>query len=147
MRLEDRSESSVYRGSSEVAHGVGGVDKAGVEPGHLLPLPPLQAGCFGVQVPLYVHRKHTLKHRSLVQSKRQIISSINRSYGKRTAFIQCFTNQWPLKALHNIVEDSPIHTPTAESATQGGSQGHLVIQLGGAGDRTSNLQVASRSTS
>ena len=46
--------------------------------------------------------------------------------GKRTAFIQRFSNQWPLKALYDIASHSPvrahIHTPTAESTTQGDSQ-------------------------
>ena len=57
------------------------------------------------------------------------------------------------KATYNR---SLIHTATAESATQGDSQpvsssqgeasaqGHLHTQLGGAGDRTSNLWVASQ---
>ena len=67
---------------------------------------------------------------------------------------QC--NQWPLKALYNIAQHSPIHadihTPIAVSTTQdasqparqlGSSQGEGVslrdtsTQLGGAGDRTS----------
>ena len=67
--------------------------------------------------------------------------------------------QWPLKALYNMASPSPIHahihTPTAVSAMQGNSQlvrnsqgevfaqGHLDPQLGGAGDRTSNLTVTS----
>ena len=46
--------------------------------------------------------------------------------GKRTAFIQRFSNQRPLKALYNTASHSPIHahihTPTAESAPQGDSQ-------------------------
>ena len=45
---------------------------------------------------------------------------------KWNAFIQCFSNQWPLKTLYNIAQDSPvhthIHTPTAESTMQGDSQ-------------------------
>ena len=47
---------------------------------------------------------------------------------KWTAFIPRFYNHWPIKALYNIARHSPIHayihTPTAESATQGDS--HLV---------------------
>lgn len=54
--------------SSESAHGVGCVGEAGVDPmvgllvprdpmaRHLLLLPPLKAGCFGVQIPLCVYR-------------------------------------------------------------------------------------------
>ena len=80
--------------------------------------------------------------------------------GKQTAFIQRFSNHWPLKALYIIAQHSPIHshvhTPTVESTTQGDSQltgavrvrrlaqGHLVTQLGGAGDQTSNLPVTSQ---
>ena len=45
--------------------------------------------------------------------------------GKWTAFIQRFSNQWPLKALYDA-EHSPIHAhihpPTAVSTTQGDSQ-------------------------
>ena len=79
-------------------------------------------------------------------------------YGQRTAFIQPFSNQWPIKALYNFASHSPvhahIHTPTAEeSATQGDSQlfwllaqGHLDTPLGGAGDRTSNLTVTGQPT-
>ena len=75
-----------------------------------------------------------------------------------TAFIQRFSTQWPLKVLYNTASRSPvhahIHTPMAEeSATQGvrsgqgegvSLRGHLDTRLGGAGDRTSNLQVTSR---
>ena len=47
-------------------------------------------------------------------------------YGQWTAFIQSFANQCPLKALYNTARHSPvhphIHTPTAESTTQGDSQ-------------------------
>ena len=46
--------------------------------------------------------------------------------GKWTAFILRFSDQWPLKALYIIAQHSPIHahihTPTAESTTQGDSQ-------------------------
>ena len=58
-----------------------------------------------------------------------------------------------LKALYNTASRSPIHahihTPTAESATQGdsqlrSSQGEAALTLGGAGDRTSNLPVTSQ---
>ena len=62
-----------------------------------------------------------------------------------------FPNQWPLKALYNIASHSLIHTPTAVSTTKGGdqvvvrgrclAQEDLDTQLGGAGDRTSNLPV------
>ena len=42
------------------------------------------------------------------------------------AFIQRFSNQWPLKALYNIAPHSPvhahIHTATVVSTTQGDSQ-------------------------
>ena len=72
--------------------------------------------------------------------------------------MQPFSNQRPLKGLHNIAEHSSIHahihTPMAVSATQGdsqlveGSQGDVSLLrdtstqwLGGAGDRTSNLPV------
>ena len=30
-------------------------------------------------------------------------------YAKWTPFIQCIRNQWPLKALFNIAQRSPIH--------------------------------------
>ena len=46
--------------------------------------------------------------------------------GKCTAFIQRYSNQWPLKAMYNIDWHSPInahiHTPMARSAVQGDSQ-------------------------
>ena len=78
--------------------------------------------------------------------------------GKWTAFIERFSNQWSLKALYNIAQHSPIHAPlhvhiqtlTAVSTTQGDGQlvGSLLrdttTQLGGAGDRTSNLLVTSQ---
>ena len=45
--------------------------------------------------------------------------------GKWTAFIQRFSNQWPLSVLFNIALHSPIHahihTPTAVAAMQGDS--------------------------
>ena len=69
----------------------------------------------------------------------------------------CFSDQWPLKALYIFIFN--IHP----SQTDGGvnhsrleparleqlgfgclTQGHLDCQLGGAGDRTSNLLVASQ---
>ena len=31
--------------------------------------------------------------------------------GKWTAFMQCFSHQWPLKALYNIASHSPFHEP------------------------------------
>ena len=83
--------------------------------------------------------------------------------GKWNAHIPCFSNQWPLKALNNIAQQSPIHahihTPTAEAAMQGDSswsgavrvrclaQGHLDTQqqeLTGVGDQTSILPVTSQ---
>ena len=83
------------------------------------------------------------------------------SYGKWTAFIQHFPNQWPLNAFYNIASHSPIHAqshpPTAESPAQGDSQlvsssqgevlsqRHLDTQLGGAGGHTNNnLPVTSQ---
>ena len=76
------------------------------------------------------------------------------SNGKQTAFIQRFSHQWPLKVLYNIASHSPIHTHTdAWRVTASSSravmvrrltQGHLHTQLGGAGDRTSNLPVTSQ---
>ena len=76
------------------------------------------------------------------------------------AFIQRFSNQWSLNVLYNIAQHSPIHahihTPTARqpckvTVSSSGAvrvrrlaQGQLDIQLGGAGDRTSNLPVTSQ---
>ena len=46
--------------------------------------------------------------------------------GKWTEFIQRFSNLWPLKALYNTAQHSPIHahiqTPTAVSTMEGESQ-------------------------
>ena len=95
----------------------------------------------------------------------------SRSNGKWTAFIWCFTCQWQLKVCYNIHpfiitfthrwrrprKAVPLHglTLTLSVPSLGAvsvrclAQGHLDTQLGGAGDRTSNLLVPSqpRSTS
>ena len=46
--------------------------------------------------------------------------------GKCIEFIERFSNQWPLKALYNIAQHSPIHahihTPTVESNMEGDGQ-------------------------
>ena len=80
--------------------------------------------------------------------------------GKWTAFTihihsLRFSNQWPLKGLYN----TRTHSPTAGGVNHArrqparqewlgvrcqGAQGHLDSQLGGAGDRTSNLPVTSQ---
>ena len=72
--------------------------------------------------------------------------------GKRTAFIH-FSNQRPLKALHNITSHSPFHAHihNYESTTQGDSQlvgsGQGEASHSGtpqSGHRTRNLQVTSQ---
>ena len=77
---------------------------------------------------------------------------------QRTAVIEHFSNQWPLKALHSTASRSPIHalihTLTAKSATQTASwsgavrvrrltQRHLDT-LGAAGDQTINPPATSQ---
>ena len=67
--------------------------------------------------------------------------------GKWTAFIVRFSNRWPLKALYNITQHSLTH---AQIHTHDGGVSHarhkenLDIQLGGVGDRTSNLPVTNQ---
>jgi hypothetical protein len=131
-----------------------------VQPAILLPLPPLQAGCFWVQVPLYRHRKHTLEQRSLVRNRRQIIRSINRSIVLMVNGLQlyhAFLTSGRSKRFTILPNIHPFtHTfthrrrslPRRATASSSGAvrvrrlaQGHLDTQLGGAGDRTSNLPV------
>ena len=69
-------------------------------------------------------------------------------FSEWTAFIQHFTNQWPLKALCNIASHS--HTDSMQGNSQlirssqvEGSCSGTPRQIGGAGDRTTNLPVTS----
>ena len=63
------------------------------------------------------------------------------------------SNQWPLKALNNYGPNILIHTPPGGVNCLPGAvrvmwlaQGHLDTQLGGVGDQTSKLPVASNPT-
>ena len=114
------------------------------------------------QVQVYRGKKHTVNERNDTVTRLTDALGcpfIHRADGKRAAFIQrFFSNQWPFKALYNIASHIHpfMHTFTHRRRgrqpckTSGAlrvrclAQGHVDIQLGGAGDRTSNLPVTSQ---
>ena len=114
-----------------------------------------------MEIPHYVLEVYQRREelRTLRESVLRLVSDYNRCVCvhvhtlKWNSFVSHFSNQWPLKGLHNVASHSPIraniHPPTAETTMQCVrvrclTQGLLEPQLGGAGDRTSNLPVTSQ---